>query len=64
MLDDAAYLIVNSSVQDSFVYKTSFNIQMLLPVKIRKIRATDELKFKFKKKIYHDAILYDKKIVN
>jgi uncharacterized protein (TIGR00369 family) len=33
MLDDAAYFAVNSVVTDSFVYTTSFNIQILRPVK-------------------------------
>jgi uncharacterized protein (TIGR00369 family) len=61
MLDDAAYFAVNSIVKDSFVYTTSFNIQILRPVKIGKIRAVGELKFKSKNLFIADAILYDEK---
>lgn len=61
MLDDAAYFAVNSIVQDSFVYTTSFNIQILRPVKVGKIRAVGELKFKSKNLFIADAILYDEK---
>ena len=61
MLDDAAYFAVNSIVQDSFVYTTSFNIQILRPVKIGKIKAVGELKFKSKNLFIADAILYDEK---
>lgn len=61
MLDDAAYFAVNSIVQDSFVYTTSFNIQILRPVKVGKIKAVGELKFKSKNLFIADAILYDEK---
>lgn len=61
MLDDAAYFAVNSIVQDSFVYTTSFNIQILRPVKIGKIKAVGELKFKSKNLFIADATLYDEK---
>lgn len=63
MLDDAAYFAVNSIVQDLFVYTTSFNIQILRPVKVGKIKAVGELKFKSKNLFIADAILYDEKIV-
>ena len=61
MLDDAAYFAVNSIVLDSFVYTTSFNIQILRPVKIGRIKAVGELKFKSKNLFIADAILYDEK---
>ncbi len=61
MLDDAAYFAVNSIILDSFVYTTSFNIQILRPVKLGKIRAVGELKFKSKNLFIADAILYDEK---
>ena len=61
MLDDAAYFAVNSVVTDSFVYTTSFNIQILRPVKSGKITANGELKFASKNFFIADAILYDEK---
>ncbi len=61
MLDDAAYFAVNSVVTDSFVYTTSFNIQILRPVKSGKITANGELKFASKNLFIADAILYDEK---
>ncbi len=61
MLDDAAYFAVNSVVTDSFVYTTSFNIQILRPVKSGKITAVGELKFASKNLFIADAILYDEK---
>ena len=61
MLDDAAYFAVNSIVIDSFVYTTSFTIQILRPVKTGKIKAIGELKFKSKNLFIADAILYDEK---
>ncbi len=61
MLDDAAYFAVNSVVTDCFVYTTSFNIQLLRPVKSGKITAVGELKFASKNLFVADAILYDEK---
>lgn len=61
MLDDAAYFAVNSVVLDSFVYTTSFNIQILRPVKSGKIIAIGELKFQSRNLFIADAILYDEK---
>jgi uncharacterized protein (TIGR00369 family) len=61
MLDDAAYFAVHSIVSDSFVYTTSFNIQILRPVKVGRIRAVGELKFKSKHLFIADAVLYDEK---
>ena len=61
MLDDAAYFAVNSVVTDSFVYTTSFNIQILRPVKVGKIKAVGELKFASKNLFIADAVLYDEK---
>ena len=61
MLDDAAYFAVNSIVLDSFVYTTSFHIQILRPAKTGKIKAVGELKFKSKSLFIADAVLYDEK---
>lgn len=61
MLDDAAYFAVNASVTDSFVYTVSFNIQILRPVKIGKIKAVGVLKFASKNLFIADAVLYDAK---
>ncbi len=61
MLDDAAYFAVNSIVFDSFVYTTSFNIQILRPVKTGIITAIGDVKFKSKNLFIADAVLYDEK---
>ena len=61
MLDDAAYFAVNSIVFDSFVYTTSFNIQILRPVKTGIITAIGALQFKSKNLFIADAVLYDEK---
>ncbi len=61
MLDDAAYFAVNSIVFDSFVYTTSFNIQILRPFKTGIITAIGALQFKSKNLFIADAVLYDEK---
>ncbi len=61
MLDDAAYFAVNSIVFDSFFYTTSFNIQILRPVKTGTITAIGTVKFKSKNLFIADAVLYDEK---
>ena len=61
MLDDAAYFAVNSIVFDSFVYTTSFNIQILRPIKTGIITAIGALQFKSKNLFIADAVLYDEK---
>ena len=61
MLDDAAYFAVNSIIFDSFVYTTSFHIQILRPVKNGTITAVGTLQFKSKTLFIADAVLYDEK---
>ena len=61
MLDDAAYFAVSSIIFDSFVYTTSFHIQILRPVKTGILKAIGTVKFKSKNLFIADAILYDEK---
>lgn len=61
MLDDAAYFAVNSQITDSFVYTTSFHIQILRPVKAGVITAIGTVQFVSRNLFIGDAILYDNK---
>ena len=61
MLDDAAYFAVNSQITDSFVYTTSFHIQILRPVKTGIIKAIGTVQFVSRNLFIGDAILYDSK---
>lgn len=61
MLDDAAYFAVNSQITDSFVYTTSFHIQILRPVKTGVITAIGTVQFVSRNLFIGDAILYDSK---
>ena len=61
MLDDAAFLAVNSIVTDVFVYTVSFNTQLLRPASAGIIRSIGELKFKSTNLFIADSNLYDEK---
>ena len=61
LLDDAAYFAVQSIIQDAFIYTTTFNIQLLRPVKIGAIKAIGTVTFKSKNLFIADAVLYDEK---
>jgi len=61
LLDDAAYFAVQSIIQDAFIYTTTFNIQLLRPVKTGAIKAIGTVTFKSKNLFIADAVLYDEK---
>ena len=61
MLDDAAYFAVQSIIQDAFIYTSTFNIQLLRPVKSGIIKAVGTVTFQSKNLCIADAILYDEK---
>ena len=61
LLDDAAYFAVQSIIQDAFIYTTTFNIQLLRPVKIGAIKAIGTVTFKSKNLFIADAVLFDEK---
>jgi uncharacterized protein (TIGR00369 family) len=61
LLDDAAYFAVQSIITDAFVYTTTFNIQILRPVKTRSVKAIGTVTFKSKSLYIADAVLYDEK---
>lgn len=61
MLDDAAYFSVQSIIQDAFIYTSTFNIQLLRPVKLGIIKGIGTITFKSKNLYIADAILYDEK---
>ncbi|WP_353086681.1 PaaI family thioesterase [Flavobacterium sp.] len=61
MLDDAAYFAVNSQITDSFVYTTSFHIQILRPLKTGVITAIGTVQFVSRNLFIGDAVLYDAK---
>ncbi|HQV37170.1 MAG TPA: PaaI family thioesterase, partial [Flavobacterium sp.] len=61
LLDDAAYFAVQSTIQDFFIFTTTFNIQLLRPVTSGTVKAVGKLTFKSKNLFIADAILYDEK---
>lgn len=61
LLDDAAYFAVQSIITDAFVYTTTFNIQILRPVKTGSVKAIGKVTFKSKNLYIADAVLYDHK---
>ena len=61
LLDDAAYFAVQSIIQDAFIYTTTFNIQLLRPVKTGAIKAIGTVTFKSKNLFIADAVLFDEK---
>ena len=61
LLDDAAYFAVQSTIQDAFIYTTTFNIQILRPVKTETIKAIGQVTFKSKNLFIADAVLYNEK---
>lgn len=61
LLDDASYFAVQSIVQDYFIYTSTFNIQLLRPVKAGTIKAIGNVTFKSKNLFMAEAILYDEK---
>lgn len=61
LLDDAAYFAVQSIILDAFIYTTTFNIQLLRPVKTGTIKAIGTVTFKSKNLFIADAVLYDHK---
>lgn len=61
LLDDAAYFAVQSTIHDAFIYTTTFNIQILRPVKTGTIKAIGKVTFKSKNLFIADAVLYNEK---
>jgi uncharacterized protein (TIGR00369 family) len=61
LLDDGAYFSVQSIILDAFIYTTTFNIQLLRPVKTGTIKAIGTVTFKSKNLFIADAVLYDDK---
>lgn len=61
LLDDAAYFAVQSTIQDAFILTTTFNIQLLRPVKTGSIKAIGKVTFNSKSLFIADAVLYDYK---
>jgi uncharacterized protein (TIGR00369 family) len=61
LLDDASYFAVQSVVQDFFIYTSTFNIQLLRPVKSGIIKAIGNVTFKSKNLFMAEAILFDEK---
>ena len=60
MLDDAAFFAVNSVVTDQFVVTTNFNISLVRPVSIGKIKAIGELAFQSRNLFVAKSTLVDK----
>jgi uncharacterized protein (TIGR00369 family) len=61
LLDDAAYFAVQSTIQDFFILTTTFNIQLLRPVKSGTIKSIGTVTFKSKNLYIANAIIYDEK---
>ena len=60
MLDDAAFFAVNSVVADQFVVTTNFNISLVRPVSMGKIKAIGELAFQSRNLFVAKSTLVDK----
>ena len=61
LLDDAAYFAVSSIVEDFFVLKTSFNLNIVKPVNKGKLTAIGKVRFKSNTLYTAESTLYNDK---
>jgi len=59
LLDDSAFLAVNSIVTDVFLLTTSFNTNIIRPVNIGKITAIGKVRYKSKNIFVSESTLYN-----
>lgn len=59
LLDDAAFFAVNSIVEDVFVLTSSFNINLIRPVKDGLIKSIGKVKFRSKNLFVAESTLYN-----
>ncbi len=59
LLDDAAFFAVNSMVEDVFVLTTSFNTNIVKPVRSGKIKAVGEVRFTSRNLFIGQSTLFD-----
>ena len=61
LLDDAAYFACQTVIKDYFIVTTSFNVQLLRPIKTGQIKAVGKLDFESPTHFFGSARLYDEK---